>query len=253
MSPPNPDPVLAQLCQGAGDERPLSLLDLIERRTLDLELAAWLVSRVAGGCSWITGSGPGGIGKTTVMRSLLSFVPARFAFAEALPGQVGALGEPPTCVVSHELSDHTPPTYLWDEDLRDFFSLADRGCVLVGNVHADDAEEVRDQIVGSCGVTEARFRAVGLLAFLRMDGQDPEARRIRDATSRRFFAQIFWSDGHGAHGRVYTPSSGLSDGPHRDAEQERRYRAFLERSLRGDERDILTLRHAFLNELRAHV
>ena len=131
------DPVLDELCGAGRDEVPLAFLDLIERNTLDLELASWLVACVAGGASWITGSGSGGIGKTTIMRALLSFVPAGTAFAEALPGKVANIGPPRKCVVSHELSDHTPPTYLWNQDLRDFFALSGAGHILVGNGQAD--------------------------------------------------------------------------------------------------------------------
>lgn len=243
------DRVLEKLCGDDGDETPLSLIDLIERDTLDLELAAWLVSRVAQGASWITGSGPGGIGKTTVMRSLLSFTPD-LPFAEALPGEVAALAGTRRCVVSHELSDHTPPTYLWDQDLRDFFALADSGCVLVGNVHADDVDGVRTQMA-ACDVGETQLRRVGLFAFLRMDGQDPDAGRIKDNTSRRYFERIEWSDGNGPHELVYTPGTGLAAGAHRDPEREARCRSFLAAALDDGERSILGLRQRFLDGQRA--
>lgn len=195
--------ILDKFCSPGRDEVPLSFLDLIERDTLDLELAAWLLTCVAGGASWITGSGPGGIGKTTIMRSLLSFVPAGITFAEALPGEVANIGPPKKCVISHELSDHTPPTYLWDQDLRNFFALGDAGHILVGNVHADDVAEIRREIVGDCQVLDSQFRGIDLFGFVRMEGQDPEARRIKDTTSRRYFEKIFWSDGDTDHALVY--------------------------------------------------
>ncbi|GEM_PF-3857029 len=91
------------------EERALSLLDLIELRTFDLDLAAWFVSLVSRGASYITGSGPGGVGKTTTMRTLLSFVPGNLRFAIALPGEVSAIDGVPHCVISNELSDHPPP------------------------------------------------------------------------------------------------------------------------------------------------
>ncbi len=241
-----PDLVLDKLCGADGDERPLSFLDLIERDTLDLELAAWLVTCVAGGASWITGSGPGGIGKTTIMRSLLSFVPAGTTFYEALPGQITGVDKSTQCVISHELSDHTPPTYLWNQDLRDFFGLADAGHILVGNVHADDVAEIRQQIVGDCHVPVSQFRAIDVFAFVKMEGQDPEARRIKDTTSRRYFEKIFWSDGQSDHVLVYTSSAGLSQGPHRDPVAEAKHRAFLETALQSSTRSIQDLRTAFL-------
>jgi len=52
-------------------ERPRSLVDLIKLDTVNLELAAWLMSHVSQGASFIVGSGPGGIGKTTAPYSAL--------------------------------------------------------------------------------------------------------------------------------------------------------------------------------------
>lgn len=241
------DAVLDKLCAESHGEVPLTLLDLIRRDTLDLELAAWLVMCVSGGASWITGSGPGGIGKTTIMRSLLSFVPADVAFAEALPGEIDTVGPPRRCVISHELSDHTPPTYLWDQDLRDFFALSNDGHILVGNVHADSVDEIRAQIVGDCGVPAAQFGAIDLFAFVRMDGQDPEARRIKDKTSRRYFNRIFWSAGQAGHELVFTPEDGLRQGPHRDTTAELACRNWLEAALQqASDRTIQQLRTEFL-------
>ncbi|PIQ44878.1 MAG: hypothetical protein COW04_10645, partial [Deltaproteobacteria bacterium CG12_big_fil_rev_8_21_14_0_65_43_10] len=65
---------------GHRGERPLSVLDLIERETFDLELAAWLMSRVARGASFIVGANPGGVGKSTIMRALLGLAPGGLPF-----------------------------------------------------------------------------------------------------------------------------------------------------------------------------
>ena len=238
------DPVLDELC--AGDEVPLSFLDLIERHTLDLELAAWLVTCVAAG-AFVDPPGPGGIGKTTIMRSLLSFVPHGTPFAVALPGEVAKIQPPARCVISHELSDHTPPTYLWDQDLRDFFALSEAGHILVGNVHADDVAAIRQEMVDGCRVPDAQFRAVDLFCFVKMEGQDPEARRIKDKTSRRYFEKIFWSDSHTDHVLVFTAADGLTQGPHRDPKAEAGHRAFLETALAGSARTVQEIRAAFLD------
>ena len=47
------------------EDRTRSLIDLIDVQTVDLELASFLASHVWRGASYITGSGPSGIGKTT--------------------------------------------------------------------------------------------------------------------------------------------------------------------------------------------
>lgn len=41
------------------DERPLSVIDLIEKELLTLHQTAWLVSRVEEGSSWLVGAIPG--------------------------------------------------------------------------------------------------------------------------------------------------------------------------------------------------
>ncbi|OGG56415.1 MAG: hypothetical protein A3F84_28315 [Candidatus Handelsmanbacteria bacterium RIFCSPLOWO2_12_FULL_64_10] len=228
------------------EERALSLLDLIELRTFDLDLAAWFVSLVSRGASYITGSGPGGVGKTTTMRSLLSFVPDNLRFAIALPGEVSAIDGVPHCVISNELSDHPPPTYLWGQNLRDFFALSGQGHLLVGNVHADGLKEVRGQIVETNHVPESQFRAVNLLVFICLEGGNPPGGRVKDRTTRRVIHKIFYSDGASEHEPVYTLENGLTPSAPRDPDDEKLCRAFLEETLNSPERTLEGVRHRFL-------
>ena len=109
-----------------------SLVDLIEAKTIDLELAAWLVAQIWDGASFITGSGPGGVGKTTTMQALLGFVPTGLPFTMALPDTVPPLGGPRSCILSDELSSGRPPTYLWGDDLRAFFALGAEAIAVAG-------------------------------------------------------------------------------------------------------------------------
>ena len=85
-----------------------SLIDLIDVQTVDLELAAFFASHIWRGASYITGSGPGGIGKTTTMHALLSFVAADLPFVTALPGEVSSIGETKSCVI-RRTSPHLRP------------------------------------------------------------------------------------------------------------------------------------------------
>ena len=229
------------------EERPRSLLDLIDLDTINLDLAAWLVSHVSKGASLISGSGPGGIGKSTTMRALLAFAPENLPYAMAWPEKITGI-ESPACVISHEISDHRPPGYLWGKDARDFFDHADKGSMLVGNVHADDLDEVHGQIVDDCEVPEAQFRSVNLFIFLWIEGVDPSVKeRIRDNPSRRYVTKIFHSDGENAHDQVYSAEDGLAQSAPRDAEYEQQCRAFLEEALAGSTRDINEIRHQFLD------
>jgi hypothetical protein len=226
------------------DERARSLLDLIELKMFDLELAAWCASLVSAGASWITGSGPGGVGKTTTMHSLLSFIPRDRRLARALPSEV-AVGAEPHCVLCNELSDHRPPTYLWDQDLRDFFALSQQGHQLVSNVHADDLDEVEAKIVTPNSVPTEQFRAINLFIFICLEGGNPEG-RVRDTTTRRLVNRIYYSDGSQPHESVYNPDDGLLTNAPRNAALEADWRGFLEAALVTEERSIEGLRRRFL-------
>ena len=226
--------------------RSRSLLDLIELRTLDIDLAAWLVSQVSRGASYVTGAGPGGIGKTTMMRALLGFSPGRLPYHVALPGKVSASAKAPRCVISHELSSHPPSSYLWGQDLRDFFALSKRGNMLVGNMHTDDLEETRSQICEENNIPKKSFRALNILAFIRIEGVALGGGRIKDSTSRRYLNEVYYSDGTADHESVYTHDRGLSARATGNVEHEMQCYAFLEEALDRPERAIGEVRRQFL-------
>ena len=238
--------LLRALSNPRREERSYSLLDLIEREMFDVELAAWCVAQVAGGASFITGAGPGGVGKTTAMRALLAFAPDDRQWVEALPGQVGQLGGVPQCAISHEVSDHSPPTYLWDQDVRDFFALGAAGHTLVANMHADELAEVEQQIVGENQVPQAHFRAVDLFIFIGIEGEDLGARRINNPTARRYIRQIYYSDGSAPHRAVLAAPEVLDQGAPRRPAAEERCRAFLQDALGQSQGRVEGVRRAFL-------
>ena len=85
-------------------------------------------------------------------------------FLTALPGEIQPFGQvKPSVVISNELSDHPPPTYLWDNDLRDYFNLLESGHILVSNVHADNHDETFQQMVTENDVPEHQFRSINFL------------------------------------------------------------------------------------------
>ena len=228
------------------ENRTRSLIDLIEVQTVDLELAAFFASHVWRGASYITGSGPGGIGKTTTMNALLSFVGANLPFVTALPGEVSSIGATKSCVISNELSDHPPPTYLWGDDLRAFFALGDAGHTLVSNVHADNLDEIHHQIVEINQVPEEQFHAINLLIFICLEGGNPPQRRIKDNTTRRIISKIYYSDGKEEHRLIYDPQKGLLDHASRNEEREQNCRTFLAEMIAGKERRLAEVRRRFL-------
>jgi len=236
-----------ELMKSRGDERPRSLLDLIDLNMLDLDLASYLVSHVSRGASLIASSGPGGVGKSTTMRALFAFAPGTHTFSIAMPGEIAPASNGISCVISHELSDHTPPGYLWDQDLRDFFALSTQGHMLVSNMHADELHEVRSQIVEANNVPEDQFRAINIFAFVRMEGMKLGAGRIKDTTSRRYFNEIFFTDGTSDHAAIYSNENGLSDSAPCDSDYRKKCHAFLENMLNTEERTIEGVRQQFLN------
>ena len=66
----------------------LSVFDLLAAKTLELDLAAYLMARISKGSSFMVGSVPGGAGKTTVMCALLNFLPIDLPIVAATPEAV---------------------------------------------------------------------------------------------------------------------------------------------------------------------
>lgn len=236
--------ILKELGHSGQKGGPSSLPDLIEWGTLDLELAAWLVSRVSRGASFIVGAGPEGMGKTTTLQALLSFAPGNLPFALALPGKIKQRDGAARCIISHEISDHDVSDYLWGRDLREFFGLSRQGHMLVGTMHADDLDEVHQQICGSNRVPEAQFRAINLFVFVGKEGGAPPSRRV--------IRKVFYSDGAAAHEPVFTFGKGLSARAPRDASCEALCRTFLEEALRNRPRTFEETRRIFLAWEKRH-
>lgn len=185
--------------------RMLSLLDLLDAGSLDLELAAFLMSRVSRGVSFMVGARPGGAGKTTVMCALLNLCPRGVALVAATgesvrtAGREGMAGR--RCYVCHEIGAGPYFSYLWGEDLRTYCALTRRGHLLATNLHADDLEDTRLDVCEKNGVPARDFHAFGLLVYLRVDG----GWRAR----RHWIEKVYASDGVAGHVQVFDRSAGL--------------------------------------------
>ena len=137
--------------------RMLSVIDLVERETLPLSVAAGLVARVLAGSGFLVGASPGGAGKTAVMGALLTMLPpdSSIYLTSGSRWRDADAGE---YVVAYEISPAFYEAYIWGADLRHRCALADRGCRLISNLHADTLEEARDQIVRQNGASAEQFR-----------------------------------------------------------------------------------------------
>jgi hypothetical protein len=147
--------------------RMLSVVDLLEAGTLSLPQAAWLLTRVLEGSSWLVGAKPGGVGKTTVMCALLAMIPPGGRVLLTNPGTEWRAARPRDTVVAYELSPGSYDAYVWGEGVRELAELGSRGCRIVANLHADTLEEARETIVGKCGADEAGLGAFEMFLPLK--------------------------------------------------------------------------------------
>ena len=181
--------------------RMLSVVDLIEAGTMTAELAAYCLAAIGKGASFMVGAMPGGAGKTTVMGALLNFVPAGVHLVPADAQDVirQGLRKPSRqqCFICHEIGSGPYYAYLWGQELREYFSLAEAGHMLATNLHADTYEQAHDQICRQNEVSEVALWRMNLMLFLS----------VRPGGRRRI-EQVWESDGGQPHRRVYEARKG---------------------------------------------
>jgi len=182
--------------------RMLSVFDLLDARTLDLDLAAYLMARISRGASFMVGAVPGGAGKTTVMCALLNFVPVGVPLLAATPQAVYEAANVDTprrcCYICHEIGAGSYFAYLWAEALQTYCKLSEAGHILATNLHADDLEQARDQVCGDNDVPIEHFNRFELLIFLSVEDDYFKAhRRIED---------VYSSDGSSEHTSIVRAS-----------------------------------------------
>lgn len=176
--------------------RMLSVFDLLDRGTLDIELARFALYWISQGSSFLVGANPGGAGKTTVMGALLNFVPPDVplipATEQAVIQGIKEGAHTKKCYICHEIGAGHWFAYLWGSALRNYFSLLDFGHILATNLHADDIHEAYDQICTENGVPERYFHRINLMFYLR----------ILPGYKRRI-EKVYFSRGDTPHRLVY--------------------------------------------------
>mgnify|MGYP006299357315 CR=1 FL=1 len=224
----------------------LSVFDLLEAGTLDLDMAARLMARITRGASFMVGALPGGAGKTTVMCALLNLAPADCALAAATPEVVRAASRRPparrTCFICHEIGAGHWFAYLWGDDLRRYCALRDQGHLLATNLHADYIEEARAQVVEENRVPESHFAGFELLLFLRVGGGFGQRRRTVEP--------VYQSSG-GGHQLVFDASGQAAASFQVDEDWCARCRGFLETQYENGCRTIEDTRARVLEFLSA--
>ncbi len=187
----------------------LSVFDLLEAKTLDLDLAAYLMARISRGASFMVGSVPGGAGKTTVMCALLNFIPVGVPLIAATPEAVYKASKTAAssraCYICHEIGSGSYFAYLWSDALRAYCRLSENGHVLATNLHADDLEEARDRVCGDNDVGRELFNRFELLIFLRIEGSYLK--------THRWIEKVYSGDGLSDHVLVFDAGNNKKIGP----------------------------------------
>ncbi|MGC8737182.1 MAG: hypothetical protein ACP5UA_00890 [Candidatus Hydrogenedens sp.] len=177
--------------------RMFSIFDLLERETLNIELASFALYRISQGASFLVGANPGGAGKTTIMGALLNFVPIDVQLVSASEQEIKqgikqGITNKKKCYICHEIGAGHWFAYLWGSALQNYFVLLDYGHILATNLHADDIDEAYDQICIQNRVPDGYFRRINLMFYIRvLSGY------------RRRIDKVYFSQGNIAHELIY--------------------------------------------------
>ena len=170
---------------GWNKPEPLSIVELIQAGTLTPRLVAAFWLGLDHGASFIFAADPPGSGKTTILTALLAFTPPdTVAYFTRGWGETFDLPPPsadhPTYLMVNEISDHLP-VYSWGPYVVRIFELLTEGYSLCTTVHADEVEEVIEQLEVDIGVKRehlAQLTFVVPLAIVHRDGGT--LHRVRD-------------------------------------------------------------------------
>ncbi len=183
--------------------RMLSVFDLLEKGTIDIELAGFALYWISQGASFLVGANPGGAGKTTVMGALLNFVPPDVRLVPATEQEiVNGLTQKndKKCVyICHEIGAGHWFAYLWSSALQNYFQLLDFGHILATNLHADDIDEAHNQICFENRVPENYFQRINLMFYLHI---------LRGY--QRQIEKVYFSTGDKKHQLVYGKSEKIN-------------------------------------------
>ncbi len=165
-----------------------SLLGLIDNGTMDIRTAALLWLLVDRGSSILAAAGPQLAGKTTLLTTLLDFMPPSrdkvltrgreedFSFLNRTVPQ-------DTYILVAELSNHTP-AYLWGDSVQTLFHALDVGYSMLATMHADAPEEVLDILRDyPVFIPDSQLHHVGVVVNLvLMYGEHEMNRRVSGVT-----------------------------------------------------------------------
>lgn len=155
--------------------RTLSVVDLIDANTLDVDIAAYMLCCVANGASFLTAANPGGAGKSTVLAALLNFLPPgtriiTTSSQDVIDDQLAKPCGEPTCVLAHEIGSGHWFGYIWGKDVRRFFQLIGGPRRIASCQHADTLEEMSSILLAPpMSLSNDEFTKLDLAVFIHVD------------------------------------------------------------------------------------
>ncbi len=128
----------------------LSVIDLLEAGTLNLEIASLLLFLMSENPSFLSCASPGGAGKTALLGALLVHLPKDtkiFPYEKKCPVRENS------CVLAHEINKAPYHGYVWGEEAQRFFSLASRkkNASVCSTAHADTPEKLKKLLADEHG------------------------------------------------------------------------------------------------------
>jgi hypothetical protein len=170
--------------------RMLSLVDLLDAGTVNLDMAAEMAYVAAHGGSFLTAAGPGGVGKTTLMGAVLGFLPPGVEIVTiegpaALRGLQRSTPTRPQCLVVHEIGSGPYYGYLWGTAVGRYFEIAMApGRSLASNLHAETYEQAIGKLTErTLRVSRQALGAVDFFAFMAARGGRRRVTAVWEADS----------------------------------------------------------------------
>ena len=169
---------------GPAPRAPLTLRDLVQNGTLDVECAAVLWASLAQRRSLTVIGGPSGLGKSTLLYALLPALPggAHRLYLRGCYETFAFLGDPQftparTTLLANEISPHLP-IYLWGEAVQRTLDAGLAGYQILATAHGRSVVDFAASLTGSPLRIPARSLAAFDLVALLEPAAVGEGRRV---------------------------------------------------------------------------
>jgi len=221
--------------------RTLSIVDLVGAGTISVAMAAYAMRAMERGASVLTAARPGAAGKTTLMATLLGFLPpgVRIVTVDSPRAIADGLARPanePLCYLAHEIGSGHWFGYIWGRDVADFLSLMDGPRRIASCLHADTLDELTDILCSPpLHVPRELLGRVGLILFMHVA-----------PGHRRRVAAFHEADGQGGHRLLFEWDRKIDSfrqtGESADAVELRPYRDFVQRLVEEGDVEVEAVR-----------